>query len=266
MIWLEKEPRASQCSTGINPINQSSESTRTPAQMPPSDTVSSPLCLLVFERYSPLSVEWRPAAQWDVTLQADVTLVQSGAPVWSFVPLMFNVFWMDLQLDLWSFCLLFDASRCPAEYKLQNMNISPLWCQSWYQRPNFIITVLWHFFCAKTHLHSCRHFRPFGTHVNHPVLVSHREEYTLQPQDSTGTVMAAFQSVLMFPPAATRRISAADRNHVKLKREDRARQEVTHWNSIVHTVNFQNKTPCTVLGSRLTSQRWTFQYIYKWST
>lgn len=34
---------------------------------------------------------------------------------------------MDLQLDLWSFCLLLDALRCPAEYKLQKKHeyISP---------------------------------------------------------------------------------------------------------------------------------------------
>ena len=228
----------------------------------PLPSVSSPLYLFVFERCSPLSAEWSTAAQWDVRLQADVTLVQSGAPFWSWAPLMFNVFSMDLQLDLWSFSFLFDALKCPAEYKLQNHEyISPVVLKRMLKDRLYHNSVMT-FWCAKTHLHSCRYFRPVHTHANYPVFVSHREEYTLQPQESTGTVTAAFQSVLMFPPAAPRRISAEGHNCVKLNRAGRAGQEVTHWNSIVHTVNFQNKTPGTVLGSCLTSWHWTFKYIY----
>lgn len=241
----KKEPGASQCSAGINPINQSSESTRTPAQIPPSATLSSPRCLFVLERYSPLSAEWSTAAQWDVTLQADVTLVQSGAPVWSCVPLMFNAFWMDLQLDLWSFCLLLDALRCPAEYKLQKTWIYlPCGAKADIKGQTLSYQRYDVFFCAKTHLHSCRHFRPFGTHVNHPV--SHRAGYTLQPQDSTGTDGRV-------PVSA----------HVSTSCNHAASQQQTAIvsNSIVDTVNFQNKTPRTVLGSCLTSRRWTFQYI-----
>lgn len=65
------------------------------------------------------------AAQWVEGLWADVTPLQSVAPFWSWTALMFNVFWMDLHLDRWSF--FFNVFWCvqTSNIELQNMDSSP---------------------------------------------------------------------------------------------------------------------------------------------
>ena len=80
--------------------------------------------------------------------------------------------------------------------------------------------------------------------------------------DSTGTGMA----VLQFPEliaallvnahvsnsCTTVRLSSI-RGEYTANGTDCARQEVTHRKGIVHLVSFQNKTPCTILGSSIIS-------------